>query len=512
MSASKSFRLGEDHLNCVGLQRLAATSQPSVSVSKQRYDVCRKFRRNIDEILAKGETRYGINTGFGFLANVRISDQNLEDLQYKLIRSHACGVGSYFSDDVVRGLLVLRTHTFLLGYSGISPECVETLVKMIQADILPLVPEQGSVGASGDLAPLSHLALALVGEGQVRWRGKVMDAKAALNEAGITPHRLRPKEGLSLINGTHLMATLGALACAEADVLCASADVIAAMSLDGMKGTIRVFDERIHQVRPQVGQQQVAANFRAIFAESDQILNSHKDCTKVQDPYSFRCIPQVHGAVRDACAYARSKVEIDLNSVTDNPLCFEDGDIVSGGNFHGEPLALALDFLGIGIAELASIAERRIEKLTNPAMSGLPAFLMKESGLNSGFMIPHVVAAALVSENKVLAHPASVDTIPTSADQEDHVSMGPIAARKARQINQNVANVLAVELLTACQAIDMHQPLRPAPVLQEVYEAVRAVSGMMDQDRSLHQDIKHVKDWILGGGIVKIAQQHHLAL
>ena len=297
------------------------------------------------------------------------------------------------------------------------------------------------------------------------------------------------------------MAVLAAFAVEEAKIISRAADVVGALSLDAIRGTVRAFDERIHNVRRQKGQSLVAKNFREIFKDEDGIMNSHASCDKVQDPYSFRCIPQVHGAVRDAIEYASEKVNIELNSVTDNPLCFDDGDIISGGNFHGEPMALAMDFLGIALTEIGSMSERRVEKLTNPAMSGLPAFVIKDSGLNSGYMIPHVVTAALTSENKVLSHPASVDSIPTSADKEDHVSMGPISARKAREIIKNVTDILAIELLAACQAIDILEPLKPGQFLNQIYDKVRELSPSMNQDRSLHKDIERVSQWIISGGI-----------
>lgn len=504
--------LGDIYLKPRTLVAAAQSASPRVEVSDAARARVRAHRGIVEKILSEKQVRYGINTGFGYLANVRIEEDKLSELQVNLVRSHACGVGEPVTDKVVRGLLLLRVHTFLLGHAGVTEQCIDTILEFLKHDILPVVPEKGSVGASGDLAPLAHLALGLMGEGEVRYQGTRQPAGEACRKAEVKPHVLSPKEGLSLINGTQFMATLGAFAVEEARILIEAADVIAAMSLDAIKGTIRTFDARIHAVRPQVGQKKVAANMRAIFSEGDAVLQSHRECGKVQDPYSFRCIPQVHGASRDALAYADEKVSIDLNSVTDNPLCFEDGDILSGGNFHGQPLAMALDFLAIAAAEIGSISERRTEKMTNPTMSGLPAFLMKEGGLNSGFMIPHVVAAALVSENKVLCHPAVVDTIPTSADQEDHVSMGPISARKCRQVIANVAHVLAIELLTACQGVEFHKPLEPGPLLKDVLAAVRLLSPAMPTDRSLHADIERVQRWLLAGGIQEIAVRHGLDL
>lgn len=499
-----TFRFGEDRLTTAVLYQQTVRGPLAVELSPSAQDKVKSFRAKVQDALNSGKTYYGINTGFGYLADVRIESSKLTQLQENLVRSHACGVGEYASPEVVRGLLFLRVHTFSLGYSGISIECLNTIRAFLKHDILPLIPSQGSVGASGDLAPLAHLALALIGEGKVTFKGEVVPAKEAMDACGIAPVKLQPKEGLSLINGTQYMTTLASLAVEEARSLFQSADIIAAMSLDALRGTTKAFDERIHKIRAHEGQQRSAAAIRKLFSEPDPIVNSHVDCTRVQDPYSFRCVPQVHGASHDALAYVESKVNIELNSVTDNPLCFENGEIVSGGNFHGQPMALAMDFLGIAAAELGSISERRTEKLTNPNMSNLPAFLMKESGLNSGYMIPHVVTAALVSENKVLAHPASVDSIPTSADKEDHVSMGPIAAWKARRILQNLSNILAIELLSACQGLDLLKPLEPNPTLKRIYDEVRKMSPGMEVDRSLHEDILAISKWILSGGLVKL--------
>ena len=396
-----SFAIGETSLSTAILMQLARKPSPPLFISESATRRVEKFRAKVDSSLQSGETIYGINTGFGFLSNVKIAAQDLTELQYNLIRSHACGVGAPVADEIVRALLILRAHTFALGYSGISLETLNGILAFIDADLLPFVPEQGSVGASGDLAPLAHLALGFIGEGQVKCDGMWMPAREALEKRGLKPIKLKPKEGLSLINGTHFMSSIAALVVEEANELAVAADVIAALSLDAFKGTLRAFDPKIQKVRPQHGQGQVASFIRELFSPKDAILESHEDCDKVQDPYSFRCVPQVHGTTRDVLNFVKKTVDIELNSVTDNPLCFEDG-LYSGGNFHGQPISMAMDFIGIAIAELGSISERRIEKLTNPAMSGLPAFLAKNSGLNSGYMIPHVVAASLVSENKSL--------------------------------------------------------------------------------------------------------------
>lgn len=506
------FQLGEQKLDAATLVCLASKANPSVQLPETSRNRLKKYRAVVDGVLERKEVRYGINTGFGYLAKVRIEESNLANLQFNLVRSHACGVGPALKDELVRALLVLRAHTFSLGHSGISPECVDTILKFLEHDILPVIPCKGSVGASGDLAPLAHLALGVLGEGKVRHGEKTAPTKEILQKTGVKPHILRPKEGLSLINGTHFMAVLGAFAVTEAQNVIVTADIAAALSLDAIRGTVKALDPRIHKIRPQVGQQKVAQNILQLFAGADEIMKSHASCEKVQDPYSFRCVPQVHGASRDALEYVQQKVNIELNSVTDNPLCFEDGDILSGGNFHGQPMALSLDFLTMAVAEIGSISERRIEKLTNPHMSGLPAFLVKDSGLHSGYMIPHVVAAALASENKVLSHPAVVDTIPTSADQEDHVSMGPISGRKCREVIDNVAHILAIELLAACQGLDLLAPLQPSPVLLAVFKAVRKLSPAMESDRVLADDIASVKDWILSGGAVNIVKEQGIDL
>ena len=496
----QSFHLGEDTLTSARLVQLAQSPGPQLSVSAEAWQRLQGFRQSVDEVLNSQRTVYGINTGFGFLSDVAIKLEDLAQLQLNLVRSHACGVGEPASDELVRGLLIIRSYSFLLGHSGVRKEVVQQILQFLEHDILPVVPCQGSVGASGDLAPLAHLALGLLGEGDVRWQGATLPAAEVLAKLGIAPLRLAPKEGLSLINGTQFMTTIAAFAVEEAKSAARSADIAAGLSLDAVRGTLRAYDPRIHAVRPQVGQTLVASNMRKLFQADDPIMHSHVNCGKVQDPYSFRCVPQVHGASRDAIEYASKIVDIELISVTDNPLVFADGDIISGGNFHGQPIALAMDFLAIAVAELGSISERRIEKITNPHQSGLPAFATRNSGLNSGFMIPHVVAAALVSESKVLCHPASVDSIPTSADKEDHVSMGPIAARKARSVLANVRNILAIEFLAATQGLDLLAPLQPSSTLALVVDEVRRLAPVMETDRSLHKEIKAVSAWIHADG------------
>jgi len=492
------FLLGEDWLSARTLV-LIADNKLGFRISDKTWEKVDHFRTLVDAKLESGEIIYGINTGFGFLSNVHISKDQLEALQLNLIRSHASGVGEILEKKVAKGLLVLRLHSFLLGHSGVSRECCEAILALIRHDLIPAVPTKGSVGASGDLAPLSHLALPLLGEGDVFYQDQIVSASEAFAAVGLKPYVPKPKEGLSLINGTQFMTAIAAFAIEEAEHIARSADLIAALSLDGLKGGLSPFDERIQRIRAHAGQVEVAANIRTLFDDGDEIMDSHADCNKVQDPYSFRCVPQVHGASRDFVQFCKTVVERELNSITDNPLVFTNGDVISGGNFHGQYVAMAMDTLGIAICEFGSISERRIEKLTNPALSGLPAFTIKDSGLNSGFMIPHVVAASLVSENKVLSHPAVVDSIPTSADKEDHVSMGPISARKARQIISNVEKILAIEAITACQAIDIHSPLKPSVKLQKVYNLVRSKCRYMDRDRSLGKEIEQIAQLIHTG-------------
>ncbi|MFK7825543.1 MAG: histidine ammonia-lyase [Oligoflexales bacterium] len=506
------FVLGKQELTIEKLVCLGRSLKPKLKIDAKSLQNLIMYRKFVIKGLESSKTIYGVNTGFGYLSQVKIPAEKLQQLQLNLIRSHACGVGNDAPLEVVRSLLILRAHTFLLGHSGVSQECLNTIFAFLEHDLLPRIPMKGSVGASGDLAPLAHLALGLIGEGEIYYHGEKFPAKQALKLAGIEPLKPAAKEGLSLINGTHFMTSLGAYAMEQANIIAKSADIIATMSLDAIRGTTAAFDLRIQQARPHPGQELVARNILMLLEGDDQIKESHKGCDKVQDPYSFRCIPQVHGACRDTLEFVRNKVNIELNSVTDNPLIFEDGDLISGGNFHGQPIAMAMDFLAIAVAEFGSISERRIEKITNPNLSGLPAFVTEEVGLNSGYMIPHVVSAALASENKILCHPASIDSIPTSADKEDHVSMGPIAARKALEINENVASILAIELLASCQAIDLLKPLKPSPLLQVVYNSVRSQSPYMSNDRSLREDIEATTKMIQSGSLLELVADEGLKL
>lgn len=473
--------------------------------------ICDKTRRKVDAarvpvegVLSDGAASvYGVNTGFGALAEVRIGEADLAKLQVNLIRSHACGIGQPYPREVVRGMLALRLEVIAQGYSGVRTDVVELLAGMLNAGVHPQVPRKGSVGASGDLAPLAHLALVLIGEGEAELGGVVMDGAAALEQAGLVPIELAPKEGLALINGTQAMTSEAAITLLEAERLAWVADVACAMTVEALLGSHRPFDARFADLRPHPGHRLVAAHLTALLAGSE-INNTHQDdsCHKVQDPYSMRCAPQVHGATRDGLVYVRSSVQAELRSVTDNPLIFVDPDegaeFLSGGNFHGQAIALAMDHLAIAVAELANISERRIEQLVNPMLSGLPPFLAPDPGLTSGFMIAQVAAASVVSENKVLCHPASVDSIPSSANREDHVSMGTFAASKARTVVENVRAVLATELMCAAQALDLRSPRRPGAGVAAALECIRAHVAPLTADRRLDRDVAAVAALIDG--------------
>jgi len=459
-------------------------------------------RRVVERALRSGETLYGINTGFGKLARVRISDAELEQLQVNLLRSHACGVGEPLPAATVRTLMLLRVRTLATGRSGVRLELVQKLAELLAADVVPVVPSQGSVGASGDLAPLAHLALALIGEGECELEGERMAGAKALAKAGIAPIALAPKEGISLINGTQVTTALCCEALLRAENLARHADLACALTIEALKGTDKAFDRRIHAARPHAGQRVAAANLHALLAGS-AILRSHADCDRVQDPYSMRCAPQVHGACRDALAEARRTLEIEINAATDNPLVFaEQGEILSGGNFHAQPVAASADRIAAAVADLASISERRIEQMVNPDLSGLPAFLTPQPGLCSGFMIAQVAAAALVSESRSLSFPAAVDSIPTSANKEDHVSMGPIAARKALQIVVNAERVVAIEFLAAAQALDFETGLETTRPLAAVRRFIRRTIPRVEADRALSGDVEQTARWVRSGDLV----------
>jgi histidine ammonia-lyase len=500
--------LGETALT---LEHIAAVARQGAHVvlgpaARERIGAARQV---IDRLAAGGPAApavYGVNTGFGALAEVRISHEQIAELQRNLVRSHACGVSAPLPADAVRAMMLLRAAVLAVGHSGARLEVAELLCAMLARGVHPIIPSRGSVGASGDLAPLAHLALVLIGEGEAEHRGERLPGGEAMRRAGLAPLTLAAKEGLTLLNGTQLMTAVGALAVLDAEQTCRVADVAGAMSLEAYKGTPRAFDERIQRARPHPGQAAAAAALRELLADSE-IVESHRDCGKVQDPYSFRCMPQVHGATRDALAYARAVLEREAASATDNPLVFaDDGDIVSGGNFHGQPVALALDFACIAVAELANISERRVEQLVNPHLSsGLPPFLAPHSGLHSGFMMAQVTAAALVSENKILCHPASVDSIPSSAGREDHVSMGAHASLKLAQVHDQVRTVLAVELLCAAQGLDLRLPVRPGPRLRAAHALIREHVPAMPADRPIAPDIARVRAVIDDGSLLAAA-------
>ena len=478
-------------------------------VGAELGDSARARMRSARELVdgVRGEHTYGVNTGFGKFVSAHIPEELGEELQLRLLRSHACGVGEPYPDDVVRAAMLLRANALAKGFSGARIVTVELLLECLNRGVLPYVPARGSVGASGDLAPLAHLALPLVGEGQATIEGELVGGAEALRAVGLEPIRLASKEGLSLVNGTQFMAAMASLGVVRARRLAATADLACALSLESLQGSRTSFLPAVHRARPLKGQQEAAANVWRLL-DGSAIIESHRWCGRVQDAYSLRCAPQVHGASRDLIDYVEATVAVELNAATDNPLVLvEDGLIVSAGNFHGQPLAFALDALAMAVAELASISERRVERMVNPTLSeGLPPFLVEEGGLNSGFMIPQYVAAALVSENKVLAHPASVDSIPTSAGQEDHVSMGNAAGLKALRVLDNAEHALAIELLAGAQAIEFLAPLQPGGGVRAVHDAVRAISPRLVEDRSLSADIGLMADAIRSGQILAAAE------
>ena len=492
---------------------LVARSNAPVAFSDEARSRVVASRAAIDKIVADGDhgpAVYGVNTGFGALAEMRIPEASIRDLQRNLVRSHSCGVGPDLGVPEVRAMMLLRAQVVALGYSGVRAEVVDLLVAMLNAGVTPRVPAQGSVGASGDLAPLAHLALALIGEGEVLVPGGHEESAAAFARAGLVALELAAKEGLALINGTQYMTALGALALHDAAELAKVADIAGAISLEALMGTKTPFDDRLMVVRPHPGQSACATNLRTLLAESE-LMESHRGCGKVQDPYSLRCMPQVHGASRDAIKWATEVITREINSVTDNPtvLLGEHGaELISGGNFHGQPIALALDLAAIAAAELANISERRVEQLVNPALSsGLTPFLAPKSGLHSGFMIAQVASASVVSENKVLCHPASVDSIPSSAGREDHVSMGSISARKLAQVIDNVTSALAIEIMTASQGIDQRMPLRASAGVRVAQETVRLTVPTLTEDRPLYKDIAKVRKLLLSGSLVQAVEE-----
>jgi histidine ammonia-lyase len=478
-----------------------AYGQTSIEVDPSAHARIQASRKVIEEIVAKDGVVYGVSTGFGKLADVHIPTEELRQLQLNLVRSHACGVGSPLSIPEVRAMMLLRANVLVLGFSGIRLEVIQLLCELVNRGVTPFIPEKGSVGASGDLAPLAHLSLTLIGEGEAFYEGMLLPSADALKKAGLRPVVLEAKEGLALLNGTQAMHAVGGLALFRAQRLARVADVAGAMSLEALKGTPTAFDGRIHQARPHPGQQAVAEHLRHLLRDSE-IRQSHlADDPRVQDAYSLRCMPQVHGAVRGALDHCENVLEIESASATDNPLVFaETGDVLSGGNFHGAPLALALDYAAIALTDLMSISERRTDRLVNPDSSeGLPPFLTPHAGTHSGFMILHVASVALLNEAKVLAHPASVDNLPTSGGKEDHVSMGMTAALKLRTIVENAEHVIAIELLAAAEGIEFRRPLKGGLGVEQAFERVRSISQAVDADRSMSPDIARVATAIREG-------------
>ena len=507
----KTIHIDGNSLSLEAVREVALAREGyNVQLAGDAREAVQRARAVVDALVAGNKLSYAITTGVGKLSDVRIAGPQIREMQVNLIRSHAVGVGEPLSIAEVRAMMLLRANSLAKGNSGVRTEIIDCICELLNRGVTPFVPSQGSVGASGDLAPLAHLALALIGEGEcLDERGKRIPTADALRKAGVKSLVLEAKEAVSLINGTQGMLAVGILQLLASEILVDTADVLSAMSLDALQGTDVAFDPRIHRVRPHAGQVKSAANLCRML-EGSELRESHRDCGRVQDAYSMRCIPQVHGAVRDTLAHCRRVMEIEVNSAVDNPLVFPEGDtaegdILSGGNFHGEPVAFALDFLSIALSALAGISERRLERLVNPALNeGLPPFLAPGAGMNSGFMMPQVTAAALVSENKVLAHPASVDSITTSGNKEDFVSMGMTAAMKLKRIVDNTRNAMAIEAMAAAQALDFKAPLKTGPRGQAAHAAIRKVCERMDQDRVMYQDFERLSELIASGTLAQV--------
>jgi len=497
--------LGFDNMT---IEDLVAISRDGAGVQLTKASEKRiaQTRKLIEKLVGEEKAIYGVTTGFGALSDVTISKKDSGQLQTNILMSHAAGVGNPFKKEIVRAIMALRIKDLARGHSGIRLETVLQLIRLLNASISPVVPEKGSVGASGDLVPLAHLSLVLLGMGEAFYKGKRLSGKEALKKCGMDPIRLEAAEGLALVNGTQVMTAIAGLAVYDSLRLSSMIDIAAAMSLEVLIGSKTEFDPRIHQLRPHPGQA-VAANNMDRITRNSEIITSHKDCRRIQDAYTLRCSPQVHGASKDVISYALNVVNIEINSSTGNPLIFpETEEFLLGGNFHGQPVALAMDFLCMGVSELANISERRIERLVNPKLSGLPAFLVSDGGLNSGFMLAQYTAAALVSENKVLCHPACVDSIPTSANKEDHVSMGTISARKCREIIKNTENVIAIELLCGAQAMDLFTNIKPGEGTMAAYNVIRGTVSHLDSDRILSKDIEAVKSLMQSGKILEAVE------
>ena len=478
-------------------------NEVKIKISDLAHEKMTRSRKYVHQVVKEGKPVYGINTGFGDLSSKFIPEKDLATLQVNLIRSHCTGIGEPFSEKFVRAIMILRANCLCSGFSGINPEIVSLLKNFINLGIIPYIPQKGSVGASGDLAPLAHLALALIGEGEVFYKNEKRKSLEVLKEVQLKPAILGPKDGLALINGTAIMAALGALAVYESKNLIKLSDIACALTVDGIRGTSKAFDLDISNLKPHPGQKESAINLKKLLSNSELML-SHTECERVQDPYSLRCAPQVHGAIRQTIRHAEEVVQTELNSITDNPLIFcKKEKVISGGNFHGQALAFCMDYLAMGLAEICNISERRVEKMMNPSFSELPAFLTKNSGLNSGLMIAHVSSAALTSENKVYCHPASVDSIPTSTDKEDHVSMGVTAGLKLWKVLENVKSCLSIEILCNTQALEFQRPYKSTPALENVYKLVREVVPPIEDDRVFYQDIKNISSLIEKNKIIK---------
>ncbi len=486
----------------LSLAQIAAVAlgEETVDIATAVHGRVHASRHVVDSIVERGEVIYGVNTGFGKLADVRVAPEELLDLQLNLVRSHSCGIGQPLADAEVRAMMLLRANVLTLGFSGIRMEIIEMLVEMLNRGVHPVIPEKGSVGASGDLAPLAHLALSLIGEGESIFRGERIEGAEALRRAGLTPARLQAKEGLALLNGTQAMHAVGGLALFRAIRLTSVADVAGAMSLEALMGTPAAFDLRLHDARPHAGQKRSAAHMLFLLSGSEIRASHLKNDPRIQDAYSLRCIPQVHGAVRGALAHCEEVLLTESASATDNPLIFETGDVISGGNFHGAPLAYALDYAAIVLTDLMSISERRTDRMLNPDKSdGLPPFLARRPGVQSGFMIAHVAAAALLNEARVLSHPASVDNVTTSAGKEDHVSMGMTSALKLRAIVEAAEHLVAIELLTGAEGLEHRRPLKAGVGVEQAFMVVRGIAGPLTEDRSLSKDIARMAAAVRGG-------------
>ena len=502
----KEIALDGNNLTIAGLAAVARKGL-HISLAPSVAERIGKARKVVEDAVRGKKTVYGVTTGFGALASVILSKDQTKDLQRNILLSHSAGVGQPFDQETTRAIMALRANSLAKGYSGIRLGKLKTLVEMVNRGVLPVIPEKGSVGASGDLAPLAHMALVMIGEGEAVYNNTRMSGSETMKKADIPILQPEEGEGLAIINGTQVMTAVGVLVVHDSINLAKAADIAAGMTLEVLLGSNVQLNQRVHDARPHPGQSLCAENLRKIIAGS-AIITSHRDFSRVQDAYSIRCCPQVHGASRDVLGYARKVVETEINSATDNPMIFyETGEILNGGNFHGQPVGLAMDFLAMGLSELANISERRIERLVNPQLSGLPAFLTKNPGLNSGLMLAQYTAAALVSENKALSHPATVDSIPTSANKEDHVSMGTIAARKCRDILKNAEYVTAIELLCAAQALDLFTNLKPGAGTLAAYNLIREHVSHMEVDRILSKDIETLYGLVHSGQLVQAVEE-----